>query len=66
MRAQVAVRKTPWQETKEHEGAKQCKDASVAEAERRGALTVDADGLMDPMERDFADGAIVPDALDAE
>jgi hypothetical protein len=64
--AQVAVGKTAGQETKEDQGSEQRQDALIAEAKRRGMLAVALDGVMDLVERVFADRAVVADSLDVQ
>ena len=53
-------------ERKETEGLHQREDAAIAQAERRGALGVDDDGLCQGVEMVVADQAVVAQIFDAQ
>ena len=54
MVAQVAVGKTPRQETEHQQRAEQRLHGHVGEAQTAGPLSIDLDRIIDPVERVFA------------
>ena len=54
MVAQVAVGKTPRQETEHQQCAEQCLHGHVGEVQTAGPLSIDLDRIIDPVERVFA------------
>ena len=54
MVAQVAVGKTPRQETEHQQRAEQCLHGHVGEAQTAGPLSINLDRIIDPVERVFA------------
>src|SRR5262249_27047085 len=64
--AQVAVGKTPGQQTKHQQRTQERLYGSVSETEGAGPLTVDHDGLIDPTEGVLAEGTVLADALDVQ
>jgi len=53
-------------EEEEEAGIEQGLHTAIGEAQRRGTLVVDSDGLLQVLEGRFADEAVVTDALDVE
>ena len=66
MVAQVAVGKTPRQQTKHQQRAEQRLHGHVGETQGTGPLPIDLDRFIDPTERVFADRAIVAESLDVQ
>ena len=63
---QFPIAESVRQQVEAQEGRKQGLHPPVAEAERRGALAVDAHGAVQFVEHVGSDGAVVAEALDAE
>ena len=63
---QIAVGKTPRQQTEHQQRAEQRLHGHVGEAQTAGPLPIDLDRFIDPMERVFADGTVLADPLDVQ
>ena len=60
------MREALWQQVEPQQGREERLHPPVAEAERRGALAVDAHRMMQLVEHVGSEGAVVAEALDAE
>ena len=63
---QVAVGKTPRQQTKHQQRAEQRLHGRVGETQAAGPLPIDLDRFIDTVERVFADGTVLADPLDVQ
>ena len=64
--AQVAIAKPLGQQTEQQEETEQGLHSGIGEAQGGGALLVGGDGLIELLERRFAEGTIMAERLDVE